>query len=174
MPSDFFIRIYILPYHQLFGVCFCCLVLFWELRRRFERRLWWRWMIGAVLMLWAAVVIQSTVLGRSNGTGSQWALIPLHSYREVLSGGNPEILRANLMNVVLFIPAGLLTAALLPGDWPPARRLLIITVLGSVFSLGIECTQYARSLGCPEIDDVIHNTIGAVAGFCALSNNRNK
>ena len=124
-------------------------------------------MIGTALILWAAVVVYYTVMGRDSGTGAQWSMIPLHSYREVLNGGNPEILRSNLMNVVLFIPGGLLWNVL------SRRKSVIATLLiFGLFSLSIEVWQYFFQLGNAECDDVIHNALGSVAGSYMASINR--
>ena len=164
MFSKFYIKIYALPWPDLFGLCFCALVLYWALRKCCGTRWFWKPFLGAILLAWAAVVLYTTVLSRTGGIESVWAAVPFHSYREVLSGGNPELLRSNLMNVVLFAPAGVLTGALLPDGWPMKRRLLWVGGVFCLFSLGIEMTQYRLAMGQAEIDDVIHNTLGAMAG----------
>ena len=126
-------------------------------------------MLGGTLVLWIMVALYTTIFSRSSGIESAWAAVPFHSYREVLSGGNPELLRSNLMNVVLFAPAGLLAGALLPDRWPMKRRLLWVGGIFCLFSLGIEMTQYRLAMGQAEIDDVIHNTLGAVIGCLACT-----
>ena len=169
MFSDLYIKIYALPWLDLFVLCFCALVLYWKLRKRSRTRWFWRPLLGAILLAWAAVVLYATVFSRPGGIESRWASVPFHSYREVLAGGNPELLRSNLMNVVLFGPAGVLTGALLPDGWPMKRRLLWAGSVFGLFSLGIELTQYHLAMGQAEIDDVIHNTLGAVIGCLACT-----
>ena len=71
------------------------------------------------------------------------------------------------MNAVLFYPDGLLTAALLPKKWPAWAKLLLIAVIFCGISVGVEYMQYIWSLGRCEIDDVIHNTLGALVGAAA-------
>ena len=93
---------------------------------------------------------------------------PLHSYRKVINGGNPEILRSNFMNVVLFYPIGLLATALLPKRWAEWSRCVLTILLCISLSAGIEYVQYICSLGQCEIDDVIHNTIGALTGSLTM------
>lgn len=90
--------------------------------------------------------------------------IPFHSYRKLLATGVSEIIRTNFMNIVLFYPAGFLTASLLPEEWLCRQKLLTVGVLFSLFSLSIELGQFYYALGEPEIDDVIHNTAGAICG----------
>lgn len=91
-------------------------------------------------------------------------LCPFHSYAAVWNGETTEILRSNFMNVVLFYPLGLLLYAGLPERWAFGLRLLLIGLLGMAVSAGIECCQYFFCLGAAEIDDVIHNSLGAVLG----------
>lgn len=164
MLSDLYIRIYILPLPGLFSVCVFCLICFLLLAHHCGARWWWRPLLGGMLLLWAAIVLYATALGRTGGLESSLAAIPFHSYREVLSGGNPEILRSNLMNVVLFLPAGVLSASMLPADLSRLRRLLTTSLTLCLFSLGIEAAQYLGAMGLAEIDDVIHNTLGTVIG----------
>lgn len=171
MFSNIFTYIYILPYHQLFSICLCGLLLFLELQQRFDGRWWWRGMIGTALVLWAAVVVYYTVLARSSRTGYELEWIPLRSYRQMLLGGNPELLRTNLMNVVLFIPGGLLWAALSRQYHRGLNHMLCILWVFGLFSLSIEGCQYFFQLGNAECDDVIHNTLGAIVGYFAYQKN---
>lgn len=73
-------------------------------------------------------------------------------------------MRTNFMNVALFYPAGLLTASLLSKKWSRSQIILSIAILFALFSAAIEYVQFLYLLGKPEIDDVIHNTVGAVCG----------
>lgn len=174
MFSDLYIQIYVMPWYELFCLCFVALIVFRELRKRCRTRWFWRPCLAAILLTWAGVVLYATILSRQAGIESVWAVVPFHSYREVLSGGDPELLRSNLMNAVLFAPAGLLTGALLPDRWPMKRRLLWASGIFCLFSLGIELTQYHLAIGQAEIDDVIHNTLGALIGclVCVIEYDR--
>ena len=71
------------------------------------------------------------------------------------------------MNAVLFYPAGLLATALLPEKWPGWCRCVLVVLLLGALSVGIEYAQYFWRLGRVEIDDVIHNAAGALAGSLA-------
>lgn len=65
-----------------------------------------------------------------------------------------------LENVLLFIPFGILLPASLPG------KLHYLTVpLGLVCSAGIEYTQLRTGRGFCQLDDVVMNTLGALAGY---------
>ena len=65
------------------------------------------------------------------------------------------------MNVLLFFPAGLLGAMLLPRR----RRSILWLILGTaLFSLTIDLLQFRLSLGNAEMDDILHNTLGTLLG----------
>lgn len=123
--------------------------------------------ITLVLLLIASVfaVLYTTLLSRSvHEDADAFSLIPFESYINVINGGNVENLRSNFMNVVLFYPSGILMTLLLPKKSNRILRIITVTVLLSILSCGIEYIQYIYALGKPEIDDVIHNTIGALVG----------
>lgn len=107
------------------------------------------------------LILVSTLGGRQ-GLDVSPALLPFHSYREAIETGNIELYRSNLMNALLFFPFGLTWAtALSRTRRKPIPGILIAIAL----SVGIELCQYAFLLGRPEIDDVIHNVLGAIVGI---------
>ena len=67
-----------------------------------------------------------------------------------------------LDNILVFVPFGMLFPNL-PGK-NQKHKLLISAAAGMAFSVMIESVQYAFSLGCTELDDVINNTIGTIVG----------
>ena len=120
-------------------------------------------MLTAVL----AAVVYITVGQRSGSGGYGVYLVPFHSFREVAAGGSRELYRSNFMNVLLFYPAGLLAVALLPERWPGWLRLAVTVLCLTLLSGGIEYVQYRFAMGRCEIDDVIHNGLGALLGGAA-------
>ena len=164
---SFFLWIYRMdmPDLALLLLGFSCLFLFWKKRTKRDF-LWW-----PVLAVWAVLVVYITVGNRSGTPSISHHFLPFHSYREVMNGGNPEILRSNFMNVALFYPAGLIFAALLSRKWPRVLRCLLATAVLLAMSAAIEWAQFRLNLGHCEIDDVIHNTLGALLGslVCAAA-----
>ena len=158
------IEFYCLPYRDLlvlFAVLtYGFLVMDWRFR---ERRLWKGLLVPANI-LWICVILLFTVSTRESGSTDSLFLVPFHSYREMEATGNIEILRSNFMNVILFYPGGMLAAALLPRKWPGWLRVGLVFLVFTGFSVGIEYFQYAAAAGRAEIDDVIHNAAGALAG----------
>ena len=66
-----------------------------------------------------------------------------------------------LLNILLFMPLGYLV----PVIHERFDRLWRIVLLGILFSLSIEMTQYATHLGCFDASDLMHNTIGSGFGY---------
>ena len=129
-----------------------------------ERR-FWRPVIALLFLAWLAVIAVATLADRTPGIiSAEPELIPFHSYRAVMAGENKEILRSNFMNVVLFYPARLFACELLPKSWSQAKRIILVAVLFALVSAGIEFCQYHFALGQAEVDDVIHNAMGALIG----------
>ncbi len=166
--SRFFWWIYQLPIADLIRILLVCTIVFLWLHRQFDERPWWRAGLLALLTVWVAAFLWVTILNRSGGTVGNLFLSPFHSYREFLDTGNGEILRSSFMNVALFYPAGLLWAAVMPKGWSITRRTVVAAAVFCLFSLSIELVQYRYLLGRAEIDDVIHNTLGAGFGCLAL------
>lgn len=132
--------------------------------RRLGSCRWFRCGIWCTLILWIAAALWITILGRSPNSAHIPKLIPFHSYRELFATVDGEIIRTNFMNVALFYPAGLLTVSLFFQRWKLWQKILFTGILLAMFSLSIEYIQFSCALGEPEIDDVIHNTIGAIYG----------
>ena len=128
-----------------------------------------KWLLRTVLIglltLWAAAVLYTTLGIRTPSDPKPACWIPFQSYRNVYHGANPELLRSNFMNVLLFFPAGALLAALVRNT--KKHRLLAAfgVILLGLFSFGIELMQMRYHLGWPEADDVVHNLIGAWMGI---------
>ena len=129
-----------------------------------DKRLW-RPVIALLFLAWLTVIAVATLTDRTPGIiPAEPELLPFHSYRAVMAGGNREILRSNFMNVVLFYPAGLFACELLPKSWSLAKRVILVAMLFALISAGIEFCQYHFALGQAEVDDVIHNALGALVG----------
>ena len=131
--------------------------LFWLHKNHAERK-WCKPLLISMALLWAVGMLTHTLLNRS-GQDATSSLIPFQTYITVLKGGEKELLRSAFMNVLLFYPGGLLLMLLFPrwkGLWVAVG--LVLT------SVTIELLQYRFSLGYAELDDVLHNGLGAVLG----------
>lgn len=126
------------------------------------RKKWWKPFVVVLLLAWVMAVLAHTILNRE-GLRSWVNMKPFQTYFTVWSGGEIELLRSAFMNVLLFYPGGMLLLMLCPrfkGRW--VLTALVLT------SVGIEICQHVFKLGYVELDDVLHNTLGAFLGIAAF------
>ena len=111
-----------------------------------------------ILLLYAAIVICITVAFRHHYVlGIKY--IPFWSYLAIFEG-KTRLLAENIMNVVAFIPIGILLAiGFRKLKWWQAA------IVGCVFSVIVEFLQFYFERGQCEIDDVIHNSLGCELGY---------
>ena len=157
---------YRLPIEDAVRLLLVCTLAYCWIKETMEHRRWWKPAVACALAALTVAILCST-MRRTGGSNYHVNLIPFHSYRAVQSGANPELYRSNFMNAALFYPAGLLLTSLLPQKWPGWCRCLLAVALLAAMSGSIEYIQYRCALGNVEIDDVIHNTAGALAGSLA-------
>lgn len=119
------------------------------------------WLVLAALYLMDLIAV--TLLGRTAIASGHTALVPVKSLIWIWSAGweysTKYTARQIIGNVVMFIPAGLMSHKLLGGK-PWLTTLLSAMAL----SLLIELTQFATYLGTLETDEVIFNVWGALIG----------
>ena len=111
--------------------------------------------IGYILL-----VLYVTVISRPQNEQIQYCLMPFNSYFSI-DDGDRFLLPQVLMNITMFIPIGfLLKVAFRSLDWKK------VMAYGLLFSLLIELLQLALMKGAVEVDDVIHNSLGCLIGYC--------
>ena len=110
-----------------------------------------------IIGVYAAVVLWITLICRKF-TYSHAILIPFSSYVKTFQGDGIALLE-NIENILMFIPLGYILQMFLNTEY---KRILKI---GFLFSLGIEFIQLVTTLGCFEIEDLMHNSIGALFGY---------
>ncbi len=114
---------------------------------------------GLLLVEYVFLLFCSTVIFRTIGETRQYNFQPCWSYNSIHEG-NEDLLVENIMNVVVFIPVGLLLGiAFKQVKW--WKALLI----GCGISVAIEALQFFYNKGFSEVDDVIHNTLGCMIGL---------
>ena len=92
----------------------------------------------------------------------RYEMIPFRSYYEAITKKQYILMLQCLLNVILFIPFGLLLNAIL-NPKSMARIVTFAFLLSSV----IEILQAFAHRGLCEMDDIIHNTVGSWLG-CLL------
>ena len=120
-----------------------------------------RWSSVLLLIEYIFLLFCSTVIFRPTGETRQYDFHPFWSY------DRPELLVENIMNVVVFIPVGiLLCVAFKQMTW--WKALLI----GCSISVTIEALQFWFMKGFSELDDVMHNTVGCLIGWLMVKGSR--
>ena len=120
-----------------------------------------RYSATLLLIEYVFLIFCSTVIFRSVGETRQYDFHPFWSYY------SPELLVENIMNVIVFIPIGLLLGcAFKQTTW--WKALLI----GCSISITIEALQFWFMKGFSEVDDVMHNTVGCLIGWFMVKASR--
>lgn len=165
--SHLFLSIYTLPRSTACMLVVLGIVLFFASFQLFGEKKWYKLLLGLGLGLAVYAVLYSTVLGREVDTVHSIQLKPFQSYLAYISGANTEALRTNCMNILLFIPIGLLGETVLPNNWNLWIKILLVIFIGLFLSVGVEYLQFVRQCGEVELDDGINNTMGTfIGGIC--------
>lgn len=117
---------------------------------------------GLLLAEYIFLIYGMTVIFRTVNEGVGHSLDPFWSY-EAIRQGRVDLIAENVMNVVVFVPVGLLFGmAFRTITW------LKVILLGLCVSTSIEVMQFWLKRGFSEVDDVIHNTLGCLIGFMII------
>lgn len=114
--------------------------------------LWW---------VYTMFLLYITVLGRYCFEDFRSRLDLFISYRQAFIAGNGSELRALILNILIFVPFGLITAELIKKRFPAWAAL----IPGFILTLVIELLQLVTRTGTFEIDDLINNTLGTALGI---------
>ena len=120
-----------------------------------------RYVSVLALSEWIFLVLCATVIFRNVRAERGFRLIPFSSYWDF--GPHSylmEMVGQNVLNVVLFLPFGILLGCSL---WIMTWKRALLT--GLTLSIAIEILQFVFKKGFCETDDVIHNVLGCLIGF---------
>lgn len=125
-----------------------------------------RYSATLLLVEYIFLLFCSTVFFRTTSELRKYDFQPFCSYKAI-QDGREDLLAENIMNVVVFIPVGLLLSiAFKQVTW--WKALLI----GCCISVTIEALQFYFMKGLSEVDDVMHNTVGCLVGWLAVKGSR--
>ena len=118
-----------------------------------------RGVLVVLLVEYVFLLYCSTVFFRGEAARGH-NFLPFWSYVEIYHGDEQGLLQQNIMNVVVFMPVGLLLGvAFRSMNWWKAG------LAGCCISLLIEILQYVFKRGFSEFDDIFHNVIGCMIGY---------
>lgn len=121
---------------------------------------------GAVVVMeiFLGIVFGSTVFTRTS-TVRKYELIPLWSWKVIIQYHDWTLLKENLLNCILLLPAG----ALLPVIVNHKVKWYQALIFGLLVSAVIETSQLIFMRGLFEWDDMIHNGLGCMLGCLAVN-----
>lgn len=159
----------------------------------------WKKVVGLLLAEYVFLIYCSTVIYRKVAEGVVGHnFSPFWSY-EAIKNGREDLIAENIMNVVVFVPVGILLGLIsrirelenkapskgigkTKGLWrtrshrhtllPLGQRIARISLIvgtGLIISGSIEALQYFLKRGFSEFDDVFHNTLGCLIGFMIVA-----
>ena len=116
---------------------------------------------GAVvaMVIFLGIVFGATVFTRIS-TVRQYELMPLWSWRAIIRYHDWGLLKEDLLNCILLLPAG----ALLPLIANRKVKWYQALLFGVLISAVIETSQLIFMRGLFEWDDMIHNGLGCMVG----------
>lgn len=120
-----------------------------------------------LFVIYMYLLVGSTIVYRDSWYLSlnwvrRYEMLPFRSYYEAITKNQYILLLQCLLNVILFIPFGLLLNAILK-----PKSMVGIVIFAFLLSFVIEILQALTHRGLCEIDDIVHNTVGAWLG-CLL------
>lgn len=138
---------------SIFSISVVIVLSCWGLRKGVQK------IARLILIEYSFLIYSSTVFFRQIKESANHCFIPFWSYDAIQNGRN-DLLVENVMNIVVFIPIGLLLGCSFRSiNWWK------VLLCGGTMSFTIELFQLFTQRGFSELDDVIHNTIGSVIGY---------
>lgn len=120
----------------------------------------WKKLVGLVLIEYVFFILCSTVIFRNDTDAVGYNLLPFWSYFEVCKDAKNDLLAQIIMNVLVYLPVGLLL-----GMTFGCIKYWQVLLVGVCLSLLVEISQMLFNKGFTEIDDVLNNTLGCLIGY---------
>ena len=117
-----------------------------------------KYIVKFMFIEYICLLYSSTVFYRPISEIRKYSIIPFWSY------SNSELFADNIMNVVVFVPLGILLGVLMI-RLSLLRGVAQAFLVGFFLSASIEILQFVCKRGFSEVDDVIHNTLGCLIGY---------
>ena len=118
-----------------------------------------------LLVLYIGFIIYTTLLCREPKDYREYNFQLFWSYQRFFDDIEPQG-RQILLNILFFVPFGVLVPFCVDGSW---KRKFAITVITACFLSGlVEFLQLVCKIGFAEFDDVFDNTMGAAIGAVAV------
>ena len=133
--------------------------------------------VSLLLIEYIFLIFCSTVFFRTTSESRKYDFQPFWSY-QAIQDGREDLLAENIMNVVVFVPVGLMLGSLLRVKGSSTREAtksmtwLMVAIIGCGISVTIESLQFFLMRGFSEVDDVMHNTLGCILGYILVKGSK--
>lgn len=121
----------------------------------------------SLLITYCFLVFATTVLARTSQSTASYDLTPFKLLQTKEWWTKHDHMLQIKANILMFVPIGFLMIQAgfkIKGKITRVLFVILTVLTGFLFSVLIEYMQYKLHRGYCETDDVIHNTIGTVAG----------
>ena len=148
-----------------FGVSLeAILFVFWLLRRGEEKPEKGALICLSFLMFYLVYAFLLTTISRKAESTYRTILVPLKAWWMIFNGSKAK-LKEVFYNICLLMPLGFLIPPILKYrcGWKD------IFFFAFLYTMAVECTQLLFKLGHFEIDDILHNCLGALIGYGGIT-----
>ncbi|MDR6550213.1 glycopeptide antibiotics resistance protein [Paenibacillus qinlingensis] len=126
---------------------------------------WIKFSLAVLLLGYLFMVFSLTILNRGTSADKEINLNLTSSYLDVWNTWSNTSFLLLVYNIAMLFPLGIL----LPLVSPKFQSLKAILCISLSFTLGIETFQWITHRGIFELDDLVHNTLGALAGYLIMN-----
>lgn len=131
--------------------------------KNFDRQKIIKYEMRFLLIAYAVALFVLIVVARGRRTDGLMFFIPFEDIYEIIKNKYPwnydNRILLNLVNVALFVPFGLLAREVFQ------KKKVFALLSGLFFSITLELIQLITQLGVFDVNDIIYNTLGTLAGI---------
>lgn len=121
----------------------------------------WKTLWIFAMVIYGVVILGATFMSRGGYYSGMEIVPPFASYREAWYQGKISNVRNIAVNILLFVPFGVL----LPLGIKKARVFWKTYLVGLLVTIGIESLQFVTGRGIFEFDDILNNLLGVMIGY---------
>ncbi|MCD7844641.1 MAG: VanZ family protein [Oscillospiraceae bacterium] len=129
------------------------------------KRRWTKAVLISIFITYIFFILLITLIARTPADEPKAKLIPFWSWYEAIVNANKSLFVEIVLNIALFLPAGLMFTLIYPNKTSTAFRPIHVFLIGFIFSAVIETVQLITCRGLFEWDDMLHNGIGCLLGY---------
>lgn len=145
----------------LFSVAFPIGLGAWGIYELLNKKNQVNWLMVILLIIFLLAIGYVTLFSR-DGNSSTKIIFSLSRVRQAIRTGSVKPLEHLLLNILLFMPLGFALPGCCPGK---SDKLIYLIVTGFVLTLSIESIQYVLRVGECDLEDVVGNVLGTLAGW---------